>query len=54
MSCWRLDKLSTFIFPHSHALSIKVELAFFPGLTFTKRTSDEKLLDMINTAMQGA
>ena len=31
-----------------------IEKAKELGLTFTKRTSDEKLLDMINTAMQGA
>jgi hypothetical protein len=31
-----------------------IEKAKELGLTFTKRTSDEKLLDMINTTLQGA
>jgi hypothetical protein len=31
-----------------------IEKAKELGLTFTKRTSDEKLLDMINTSLQGA
>jgi hypothetical protein len=31
-----------------------IEKAKELGLTFTKRTSDEKLLDMINTKLQGA
>ena len=43
--------------PNDSAPPTRIELiekAKELGLTFTKRTSDEKLLDMINTALQGA
>jgi len=43
--------------PDDSAAPTRIELiekAKELGLTFTKRTSDEKLLDMINTTLQGA
>jgi hypothetical protein len=43
--------------PDDSAAPTRIELiekAKELGLTFTKRTSDEKLLDMINTKLQGA
>ena len=41
MSCWRLDKLSTCIFPQFDIWSILLKLALFPGLAGAKIVADE-------------